>query len=44
MQEMEAKAMERGLLEEAEKDAKIAIEEILRIYPDVEGKYKIVFE
>lgn len=44
MAEMENKAKEKGLLVEAEEDAKKAVEDILKIYPEVEEKYKIIFE
>lgn len=41
---MESKAIERGILDEAIKDAKLAIEEGLNIIPEVREEYTIVFK
>lgn len=44
MLEMEGKAIDKGVLVEAEKDAKKAVEEILNVNPEINEKYKIVFK
>lgn len=41
---MERKAIERGILEEAIKEAKLAIEEGLNVIPEVREEYTIVFK
>lgn len=44
MLEMEAKAIEKGVLIEAEKDAIKAVEEILNVNPEINEKYTLNFK
>lgn len=44
MLEMEAKAIEKGVIIEAEKDAIKAVEEILNVNPEINEKYTLIFK